>query len=61
MAKKPKTPKQFAAAIRKLKRDIRTLEKAKKAAAKKPKKKAAKTKKRKAAKKRSKRRKKKRR
>jgi len=33
MAKKPKTPKQFAAAIRKLKKEIVRLEKAKKAAA----------------------------
>jgi len=33
MAKKPKTPKQFAAAIKKLKREITKLEKAKKAAA----------------------------
>ena len=39
MAKKPKTPKQFAAAIRKLKKEIARLEKAKKAAAKAKKKK----------------------
>ena len=36
MAKKPKTPKQFAAAIKKLKKEVKNLEKAKKAAGKKP-------------------------
>jgi len=44
MAKKPKTPKQFVAAIRKCKREITRLEKAKKAVAK-AKKKPAKKKK----------------
>tara|TARA_Y100000310_G_C20415323_1_gene684026 strand:- start:400 stop:570 length:171 start_codon:yes stop_codon:yes gene_type:complete len=37
MAKKPKTPKQFSAAIKKLKKEISTLEKAKKGAGKKKK------------------------
>lgn len=49
MAKKPKTSKQFAAAIKKLKREVNRLEKAKKGAAKakkKPKKKAKKKKRR---------------
>ena len=48
MAKKPKTPKQFAAKIKSLKKEIKTLEKDKKKAAaakkKKPVKKAAKKK-----------------
>ena len=42
MAKKPKTSKQFAAAIKKLKKEVKKLEKAKKAVAKAKKKKPAK-------------------
>lgn len=46
MAKKRKTPKQFAVKIRSLKKEIKRLEKAKKAAAKVKKKKKARKKKR---------------
>jgi len=56
MAKKPKTPKQFTAVIKKLRKEISVLKKARKVAGKKPKKKVVK----KPAKKRAKKRKKKR-